>query len=101
LATTATNLDTEAIVDLGHTVVILPDDTELENALGHLNDFKRLLVMGVRIQEGLEGSGQFIQSLYFTGEWLRHAKRYSEHYAPVGIRVQRVRPWCLLVKMEV
>ncbi len=57
------HLNTETTVDLGNVVVILPYDAELENTLRDLNNVESLLVLGVCVQEGLEGSGQLIKSL--------------------------------------
>jgi hypothetical protein len=58
-----TYLHTESTVDLGNAIVVLPDNTELEDTLGNLDDVESLLVLGVGLQEGLEGLGELIQSL--------------------------------------
>lgn len=45
-------LHTVATVDLGLVVVILPDDTELDDTLGDGDDGKSLAVVGVLFEEG-------------------------------------------------
>jgi len=42
-----TNLHTEASVNLGNTLVIFPNNAELNNAFGYLNDLKGFLVSWV------------------------------------------------------
>jgi hypothetical protein len=53
-------LDTVTAVDLALALVIFPDDTELNNALGNGGDLESLLVLGVLLEEGavLEGGDQ-------------------------------------------
>ena len=53
-------LDAVAAVDLGLALVVLPDDAELDDALGDGDDLERGLVFGVLLEEGavFEGRGQ-------------------------------------------
>lgn len=50
-------LNTETTVDLDLLLVVLPDDTELDDTLGNGNDFEGSLVFGVLLEESavLEG----------------------------------------------
>lgn len=60
-------LDTETTVDLRNTLVVFPDDTELNDTLGDLDDVEGLLVLGVGGQEGLEGGGELVERLLELG----------------------------------
>lgn len=53
-------LDAETTVDLDLALVVLPDDTELDDALRDSSDLESLLVFGVLLEEGgvLEGRGK-------------------------------------------
>lgn len=53
-------LDTETAVDLELTLVVLPDDTELDDTLGDGDDLEGLAVLRVLLEEGrvLEGRGE-------------------------------------------
>lgn len=45
-------LHTVALVDLALALVVLPDDAELDDALGNGGDLEGLLVLGVLLEEG-------------------------------------------------
>ena len=45
-------LDTIATIDLWLSLIVLPYDTELDNALGDGNDLQGSLVFGVLLEEG-------------------------------------------------
>lgn len=49
-----THLDPETALDVALSLVILPKNAELDDALGDLNNLKRFLVLGVLLEE-LEG----------------------------------------------
>ena len=53
-------LDTETTVDLDLALVVLPDDTELDDTLRDGDDGQSLAVFGVLLEESgvLEGGGQ-------------------------------------------
>jgi hypothetical protein len=53
-------LDTVTTVDLDLVLVVLPDDTELDDALGDGGDLKSTLVLGVLLEESrvLKGRGK-------------------------------------------
>lgn len=53
-------LDAVALVDVADALVIFPDNAELDDALGNGDDLKRLLVLGVLLEDGgaLEGGGE-------------------------------------------
>jgi hypothetical protein len=53
-------LDTVAAVDLDVALVVLPDNTELNDALGNGDDLEALAVLGVLLEEGglLKGAGK-------------------------------------------
>lgn len=53
-------LNTVTAVDLNLTLVVLPNDTELDDALGDGSDLEGGLVLGVLLEQGgvLEGRGQ-------------------------------------------
>lgn len=57
------HLDTVTTVDAGDVVVVLPDNTELNDTLGDLNNVERLLVLGMLLQEGLESGSKLVQGL--------------------------------------
>lgn len=61
-----TDLDTIASVDLNLALVVLPKNTELDNALGDLDDGERTLVLGVLLEERLESRGNFVDGLLRT-----------------------------------
>ena len=73
-------LDTVARVDMGFALVVLPDDAELDDALGDLDDVERGLVLGVSLKERGDGGGEFVASLlelglgrldhFAKGEWI-------------------------------
>lgn len=56
-------LHTVAAVDLHLALVILPDDAELDNALGNRDDLESGLVFGVLVEEGgvLKSRGQLCE----------------------------------------
>ena len=58
-----TYLNAETVVNMGNTMVVLPDDTELQDTLRNLDDIEGLLVFGVGLQEWLQAGGQLVQSL--------------------------------------
>jgi hypothetical protein len=53
-------LDTVTTVDLDFVLVVLPDDTELDNALGDGGDLESTLVLGVLLEKSrvLKGRGK-------------------------------------------
>jgi hypothetical protein len=53
-------LDAVALVDVALALVVFPDNTELDDALGNGNDLESLLVLGVLLENGgaLEGGGE-------------------------------------------
>lgn len=53
-------LHTVALLDLALALVVLPDDAELDDALGDRDDFESFLVLGVLGEEGggLEGGDE-------------------------------------------
>lgn len=48
-----TYLDTETAVDLRTTLIVFPDNAELENAFGNLDDLERFFVLRVGSEERL------------------------------------------------
>jgi hypothetical protein len=58
-------LDAVALVDVALALVVLPDNAELDDALGDGNDFEGLLVLGVLLEDGgtLEGGGELWEAL--------------------------------------
>jgi hypothetical protein len=58
-------LDAVALVDVALALVVLPDNAELDDALGDGNDFEGLLVLGVLLEDGgaLEGGGKLWKAL--------------------------------------
>lgn len=56
-------MDTETVVDLRLALVVFPDNAELENTLGDLDDFECLCVFGIGGQEGLQAVGELVESL--------------------------------------
>jgi hypothetical protein len=61
-------LHTVALVDLALALVVLPDDTELDDALGDGGNLKRLLVLGVLLEKGgvLEGGDKLCMELVLS-----------------------------------
>jgi hypothetical protein len=61
-------LHTETTVDLELALVILPDDAELNHALGDGDNSKGLAVLGVSLEEGrvLKSRGEFCKSQSWT-----------------------------------
>lgn len=57
-------LDTVTTVDLDLVLVVLPDDTELDDALGDGGDLESTLVLGVLLEESrvLQGRGKLCGS---------------------------------------
>lgn len=54
-------------------MVVFPHDTELNDALGDLDDFERGLVLGVALKERSDGSSELITGLLEFGfRWLDH-----------------------------
>jgi len=60
-------LDTIARVNVGSALVVLPDDAELDDALGDLDDFEGGLVLGVSLEERGDGSGELVAGLLELG----------------------------------
>ena len=58
-----TYLDTVSSVDLGLAFVVLPDDTELDDTFGDLDNVKGGLVGGFCLEEVLEADGKLAQRL--------------------------------------
>jgi hypothetical protein len=58
-------LDAVALVDIALALVVLPDNAELDDALGNGNDLECLLVLGVLLEDGgaLEGGGELWEEL--------------------------------------
>lgn len=56
-------LNAESAIDLRNTFVVLPDDTELDDALRNLDDIKSFLVVRVGSQERLQALGKLVQCL--------------------------------------
>lgn len=50
-----THLDTIATVDLDFAFIVLPKDAELDDTLGDLDNLESTFVLGVFLEEGLEG----------------------------------------------
>jgi len=48
---------------MGDTLVVLPDNTELQDTLRDLDYLQSFLVLGVGVQEWLQAGGEFVQSL--------------------------------------
>ena len=73
-------LDTVARVDMGFALVVLPDNAELHDALGDLDNVERGLVLGVFLKERGDGGGEFVAGLlelglggldhFAKGEWI-------------------------------
>jgi hypothetical protein len=61
------HLDTETAVNLGPALVIFPDNTELDDTLGNLDNLEGLLVFGVGSQERLQAHGELVQGLLELG----------------------------------
>lgn len=61
-----THLNTETIVNLRVSLVVFPNDTELNNTLGDLDNLESLLVFGVSSQEGLQAGGKLVEGLHKT-----------------------------------
>lgn len=61
-------LHTIALVDLALALVVLPDNAELDDALGYRGDLKSLLVLWVLLEEGgaLEGGDKLCLQLVST-----------------------------------
>lgn len=62
-----THLNSETAVDLRLALVVLPNDTELDDTLRDLNDIQSLLVFGVGSQERLQRESELVQSLLEFG----------------------------------
>lgn len=62
-------LDAVALVDIALALVIFPDNTELDNALGDGDNLESLLVLGVLLEDGgaLKGGGKLCEEL--AGCW--------------------------------
>ena len=56
-------LNTKPAIDLRDTVIVFPYDTELQDTLWDLNDFKSLLIVRVTFQEMSQTSFQLFESL--------------------------------------
>jgi hypothetical protein len=58
-------LDAIALVDIALALVVLPDNAELDDALGDGDDLECLLVLGVLLEDGgaLEGGGELWKAL--------------------------------------
>ena len=61
------HLNTESSVHLGLAFVILPNNTELDNTLGNLDDLESFLVFGVGLQENLKTLGKLSERLLKLG----------------------------------
>lgn len=57
---TGTHLDTIATVDLDFAFIILPENAELDDTFWDLNNLESTFVLGVFLEEGLEGRGDFV-----------------------------------------
>lgn len=51
----ATHLNSETSLDVALSLVVLPDDSELDDSLGDLDNLEGLLVLGVLLEELREG----------------------------------------------
>jgi hypothetical protein len=60
-----TYLDTIASIDLNLALVVLPNDTELDNALGNLYDFEGFFVFRMFFEERCERRSDFMDSLWW------------------------------------
>lgn len=58
-----TYLDTIAAVDLHLALVVLPDDAELQDALGNLGDSESLGILGLFLEERSESGGDLVDGL--------------------------------------
>lgn len=56
-------LDTVTPVDGDRPVIALPGNAELDDTLGDLDNGERLAVLGVLLEEGLEGRGNLVHGL--------------------------------------
>ena len=52
---------------MGPALVVFPQDTELDDALGDLDDFESCLVLGVALEEGSDGSSELVAGLLELG----------------------------------
>ena len=69
-----TYLDTVSSVDLGLAFVVLPDDTELNDTFGDLDNVKGGLVGGFCFEEVLEADGKLAQRLDKTSTRFDNSK---------------------------
>jgi hypothetical protein len=69
-------LNTISFVDLTLSLVVLPDNAELDYALGDRCDFEGLLVFWVLLEEGgvLQGGDEFLRIRQFTLAFMRLGK---------------------------
>ena len=56
-------LHTVSAIDLADSLVVLPDDAELNHTLRDLDDIKSLLILGVRLEERLKRLSELVESL--------------------------------------
>lgn len=58
-------MNSVSAIELELSLIVLPDDTELNDSFGDGNDFEGSLVLGVLLEEGavLEGRGQLYQDV--------------------------------------
>jgi hypothetical protein len=78
-------LDAVALVDIALALVVLPDNAELDDALGDGNDFECLLVLGVLLEDGgaLEGGGELWDELADVIDCqLKHLREKSDGQRP-------------------
>lgn len=59
-----TYLNPIAAVDLRLALIVLPDNAELDNALGYLHDLEGFLIFGVQLEERLQARGNLREGLH-------------------------------------
>lgn len=70
-----THLNSETSLDVALSLVVLPDDSELDDSLGDLDDLEGLLVLGVLLEELREGKGRKgVKISRWVERWQRAAK---------------------------
>lgn len=79
-------LDAVSLLDLALALVVLPDNAELDDALGDGDDLEGLLVFGVLGEKGgsLEGGDELCEVLDVLQMWMR--KRTLPGLLKLGLR---------------
>ena len=75
-------LHTVTPVDGDRAIVALPSDAELDDALGDLHHGERLAVLGVLLEEGLEGRGDLVHGLSSARD---HTSGDGAHLLELGL----------------